>query len=92
MDYLSCCPLLLVVSGADRVLAEQRLSCLGTAVGSASHTGSTGSRWEVIMNVAGERSGAAGQETAGEAVPEFTSLLSSPVTGGAAARACRLRR
>jgi hypothetical protein len=43
----------------------------GTAVGNASHTGSTGSRWEVIMNVAGERSGAAGQESAGEAVPGF---------------------
>ena len=85
MDYLSCCPLLVVVSGADRVLAEQRLSCPGTAVGNASHTGRTGSRWEVIMNVAGERSGAAGQETAGEAVPEFYVALEFTGDG----RCCR---
>ena len=85
MDYLSCCLLLLVVSGAGRVLAEQRLSCPGTAVGSASHTGSTGSRWEVIMNVTGERSGAAGQETAGEAVPEFYVALEFTGDG----RCCR---
>ena len=43
----------------------------GAAVGNASRPGSTGSRWEVIMNVADERFGAAGQETAGEAAPEF---------------------
>jgi hypothetical protein len=84
MDYLSCCPLLLVVSGADRVLAGQRLSCPGTAVGSASHTGSTGSRWEVIMNVVVGRS-AAGQETAGEAVPEFYVALEFTGDG----RCCR---
>jgi hypothetical protein len=84
MDYLSCCPLLLVVSGADRVLAGQRLSCPGTAVGSASHTGSTGSRWEVIMNVVVGRS-AAGQETVGEAVPEFYVALEFTGDG----RCCR---
>ena len=84
MGYLSYCPLLLVVSSAGRVLAEQWLSCPGTA----SHTGSTGSRWEVIMNVAGERSGAAGQETAGEAgeaVPEFYVALEFAGDG----RCCR---
>ena len=50
MDHLSCCPLLLVVSGADRVLAEQRLSCPGTAVGNSS-----GNYWRQVLISAGSQ-------------------------------------
>lgn len=49
-------------------------------------------RWEVIVNAAGERSGAARQETAGQVAPEFMSHSSWSVTGSAAVRACRMRR
>lgn len=50
MDHLSCCPLLLVVSSADRVSAEQRLSCPGTAA-----RNSSGNYWlQVLISAGGQ--------------------------------------